>query len=55
LRDTLLLILAQRRLDLAPEQRSAIAACTAPERLRQWLLRAVDATSAAEVFGQLPD
>ena len=51
LREALLLVLAQRGLDLDPARRAAIADCTDPERLRRWLGQAVVAASLSEVFG----
>lgn len=55
LRDALVLVLAQRGLSLAPEQRAAIADCTDPDRLRHWLGQAAVVTSASEVFSRSPD
>jgi Uma2 family endonuclease len=51
LRDALLLVLAQRGLELTLAQGAAIADCTDAARLRQWLGQAVSAASTAAIFG----
>ena len=51
LHDALLLVLAQRGLEVVPGVRATIADCTDAARLRQWLGQAVSVASAAEIFG----
>jgi len=51
LREALLLVLAQRALDLDPDQHAAITDCTDADRLRHWLGRAAVAEHLSQVFG----
>jgi hypothetical protein len=46
----LLMVLESREIGLSRAQRSKISRCRNPERLEQWLRRAMAATSASEIF-----
>ncbi|NKX90592.1 hypothetical protein [Nocardia coubleae] len=46
-----LTVLTSRRLELSAQQREQLAACTDLDQLEAWLLQAVTATSADELFG----
>jgi hypothetical protein len=47
---SVLIVLDARSVSLTKKQRARIAACTDPETLRTWLVRAVSAGSANELF-----
>ncbi|MGW5972926.1 hypothetical protein [Streptomyces sp. NPDC055186] len=48
--EDVLLVLDQRGLDISDEVRARVTDCTDPEVLRHWLLRAVTAPKAEEIF-----
>ncbi|MET8220720.1 hypothetical protein ACFYRD_22690, partial [Streptomyces hirsutus] len=49
--EDILLVLEQRGLDVSDDVRSRITDCTDPELLRLWLMHAVTAPKAEEIFG----
>ncbi|MCX4415195.1 hypothetical protein OOK43_18175 [[Kitasatospora] papulosa] len=49
--ENILIVLGARRIDVAHATREKITTCTDSELSRQWLIRAVHATSAEEIFG----
>jgi Uma2 family endonuclease len=50
LRDDLLAVFGARELELDEEHRAAVAACSDPALLRRWLVAAVTASTADDVF-----
>jgi hypothetical protein len=50
----LLKILAARGIHVSSRARQRILSCQDPDTLDRWLIRAVHATRAAEVFDKLP-
>jgi hypothetical protein len=49
-REALLMLLETRALSVTAEERAAIDSCTDPEKLDQWIVRAVSAGSVGEVL-----
>jgi Flp pilus assembly CpaE family ATPase len=48
--EDILVVLEQRGLDVSDDVRSRITDCTDPDVLRRWLIHAVTATKAEEIF-----
>ncbi|MFD8803734.1 hypothetical protein [Streptomyces atroolivaceus] len=43
-----------RGIEISDGTREKVTACTDPELLSQWLIRAIHATTAEEIFGEEP-
>ncbi|MBM7438570.1 hypothetical protein [Streptomyces sp. HB132] len=55
--ESILILLGARGIEITDATREKITTCTDSELSRQWLIRAVHATTAEEIFGseELPD
>lgn len=52
--EDVLLVLGVRGIEISDGTREKVTACTDPELLSQWLVRAIRATTAEEIFGEEP-